>query len=122
VVRLIARMVLHSKVLHAVAEDIFPSHCLTQVRTGAEQPQLTIIDFGACALDGQQKLAGERYGEMTPWIAPELRSGQPPTAACDVFSLGWIALQCVMGLNDFELSCERDSGHPVRNMLMRLGG
>jgi serine/threonine protein kinase len=78
-----------------------------------------MIDFGTCAIDGKQKCDGERLNEPTAWIAPELRSGQPPSAACDVYSLGWIALQCVTGLNDFEVGCERNSGHDVRLLLMR---
>jgi serine/threonine protein kinase len=70
---------------------------------------LTIIDFGSCAIKGQQKQLGEREWEL-PWIAPELRDGHPPTKACDVFSVGMMAVRLLLGWTDAELKKILDGG------------
>ena len=63
--------------------------------------EVVLIDFGASGIDGRRR--GLRTGELTAWIAPELRNGEAGSAKSDVFRLGMTA-QLLCGLSDNELA------------------
>ena len=54
------------------------------------EAEVVLIDFGACSIDGRRR--GLRTGELTAWIAPELRNGEAGSAKSDVYAVGMTAL------------------------------
>lgn len=93
-------------VLH---KDLKPSNVLIAPRNGGWQPRLT--DFGSSRLLQPERLAElgitalgmtvTRAGEDTSgtplYLAPELVAGQPPTVRSDVYALGVILYQWLVG-------------------------
>jgi serine/threonine protein kinase/DNA-binding winged helix-turn-helix (wHTH) protein len=95
-------------VLH---KDLKPSNVL--IAPGAEGWQVRLTDFGSGRLLEPDRLAAlgitqlgmtvtqsvlDGTSEGTPWyLAPEIRAGQPPTAQSDVYALGLLLYQLIIG-------------------------
>ena len=93
-------------VLH---KDLKPDNILVSVdRNGHWQPK--VIDFGSAVLTQPERFdvlgithtsTGETLngpaGSTTPWIAPELFAGDAPRIAADIYALGVILYQLVIG-------------------------
>lgn len=111
------RLALFVQIAHAVAaahgagvlhKDLKPANVLA--RDSATGPQVQLVDFGSSRLLDPGRLTelgvtamgltltGERSWSGTPlYLAPELIAGQSPTAASDVFALGLILYQLLVG-------------------------
>lgn len=93
-------------VLH---KDLKPANLL--VHLGADgQPRVRLSDFGSAHLVDQDRLRSHQITQMgftltvaaasegTPaYLAPEVLAGQPPTALSDVYALGVVLYQMVVG-------------------------
>ena len=93
-------------VLH---KDLKPDNILVTVdRNGRWQPK--VIDFGSAVLTQPERfdalgitktattdLMAGTAGSTTPWIAPELFAGEVPGLAADIYAVGVILYQVVVG-------------------------
>ncbi len=95
----VCEAVAHAHRLLVVHRDLKPSNVfVAQDETGA--PQVKLLDFGiAKALDeDDDEVLTRTGGALTPaYAAPEQVTGEPVTAATDVYALGVIAYELLVG-------------------------
>ena len=123
----VARAVAAAHRVGVLHKDLKPGNILIADADG--QPQIVVADFGAAALVTPERLdvlgitklgftQTSENGALTGtvmYLAPELLSGQSPTTASDVYALGVLLFQMVVG--DFRRPLapgwEADIGDPL---------
>lgn len=74
-----------------------------------------LVSFGAARVISRRATARVKSDMWTdPWAAPELATDSAPTRACDVFSLGMVAVQLLLDWTPARLSDMRIDGEDVR--------
>lgn len=105
----IARTVAAAHGVGVLHKDLKPDNILISVdRNGHWQPR--VIDFGSAVLTQPERFEAlgithtathgaddGASGGTTPWTAPELYAGQAPGMAADVYALGVILYQLIVG-------------------------
>jgi DNA-binding winged helix-turn-helix (wHTH) protein/serine/threonine protein kinase len=111
VIASVARSVADAHGLGVLHKDLKPSNILVSAG-GASNWQVRVADFGSATIDTAERLLGfeiTNLGFSSPvdgahagggtwtYTAPEVRGGGPPTAKADVFALGVMLYQVIVG-------------------------
>ncbi len=123
----LARIVALAHSVGVLHLDLKPANVLVD----GDPPSLRLVDFGAGTVTGAARAASNGisglpssgdldaapYGTAR-YMAPELLDGAPATTACDIYSLGVLLHQMVVG--DFTRVLTPDWAHEVEDPLLRI--
>jgi serine/threonine protein kinase len=82
----------HRSVIHG---DLKPSNVLVAGRG------VKVLDFGLSMLGGQSNDTISTTAGTLPYMAPEVLAGAPPTAAADLYAVGVITFELLIGRHPF---------------------
>ena len=77
--------------------DIKPENVLMQSSSSSSPPIFLIADFGQCITSEEVQPEDGRGEGDSRFMAPEVLTSAPSTSSSDVFSLGLICLEVVVG-------------------------